>query len=200
MPLWASGRFDEADAAYLQAAQKTPGSARALFGRARTLAALTKLDEALDVALTASAASPRDGEIHALIGELYERMHRYDEAANALRSYINLLPNKERSQKAAWARAQADFLESFTGVTPVEIDAEDRAALHTLPFRLVNDKVVVRGPHQRQRSAGLHSRHRVGGDHHLGCHGAASGREAGDLQRSAQALARSASAACSWRG
>ncbi len=143
--LWASGRFDDADAAYLRALQKTPGSARALFGRARTLVALTRLEEALDMALTASAASPRDGEIHALVGEVYERMFRYDEAANALRSYINLLPNKERSAKAAWARAQADFLESFNGVAPVEIDAEDRAALHTLPFRLVKDKVVVRG-------------------------------------------------------
>ena len=71
-------------------------------------------------------------------------MFRYDEAANAFSSYINLLPNKERSQKAAWARAQVQFLESFKGVTPVDIDAEDRAALHTLPFRLVNDKVVVR--------------------------------------------------------
>ena len=142
--LWASGRFDEADAAYLRALQKTPGSSRALFGRARTLATLSKLDEALDVALTASSTSPRDGEIHALVGELYERMFRYDEAANAFRSYINLLPNKERSQKAAWARSQVDFLESFTGVTPVDIDPEDRAALHTLPFRVVNDKVVVR--------------------------------------------------------
>ena len=142
--LWASGRFDDADAAYLRALQKTPGSARALFGRARSLVTLTRLEEALDVALTASAASPRDGEIHALVGEVYERMFRYDEAANALRSYINLLPNKERSAKAAWARAQADFLESFNGVAPVDIDPEDRAALHTLPFRLVKDKVVVR--------------------------------------------------------
>jgi len=142
--LWASGRFDDADAAYLRALQKTPGSARALFGRARTLVTLTRLEEALDVALTASAAAPRDGEIHALVGEVYERLFRYDEAANALRSYINLLPNKERSAKAAWARAQADFLESFNGVAPVDIDPEDRAALHTLPFRLVKDKVVVR--------------------------------------------------------
>ena len=143
--LWASGRFEEADAAYLQAAQRAPESARAQYGRARTLGALSRLDEALDSALAASAASPRDGEIWALVSELYERLYRYDDAALALRSYINLLPNKERSQKAAWARAQADFLESFAGVTPVDIDAADRDVLHTLPFRVVNDKVVVRG-------------------------------------------------------
>jgi Flp pilus assembly protein TadD/predicted aspartyl protease len=142
--LWAFGHFDEADAAYVQALQRTAGSARAQFGRARTLATVGRLDDALDLALTASAAAPRDGEIHGLLGELYERLNRYDEAANALRSYINLLPNKERSQKAIWARAQVSFLESFTGLAPVDIDAEDRAALHTLPFRLVNGKIIVR--------------------------------------------------------
>ncbi|MGH9236772.1 MAG: retroviral-like aspartic protease family protein [Vicinamibacterales bacterium] len=142
--LWASGRFDDADAAYQRASQRTPESPRALFGRARSLGTISKLDEALDMALAASAAAPRDGEIHALLGELYERMYRYDDAAAALRSYINLLPNKDRSDKAAWARAQVEFLDSFKGVRPVEIDAEDRAVLHTLPFRIVNDKVIVR--------------------------------------------------------
>ncbi len=142
--LWASGRFDGADAAYLRAAHTSSGSPRAEYGRARTLATVSKLQEALDVALAASATSPRDGEIHALIGEIYERLYRYDEAAAALRSYVNLLPNKDRSDKAVWARAQVDFLESFKGVTPVDIDPQDREALHTLPFRLVNDKVVVR--------------------------------------------------------
>jgi|RhiMethySRZTD1v2_1073278.scaffolds.fasta_scaffold00155_54 Flp pilus assembly protein TadD len=142
--LWAFGQFDEADGAYVQALQHTAGSSRAQFGRARTLATVGKLDEALDLALTASAAAPRDGEIHALVGELYERLNRYDDAANALRSYINLLPNKERSQKALWARSQVSFLESFKGEIPIDIDAEDRAALHTLPFRLVNGKIIVR--------------------------------------------------------
>ena len=40
-------------------------------------------------------------------------------------------------------KGQADFLESFNGVAPVDIDPEDRATLHTLPFRLVKGKVVV---------------------------------------------------------
>ena len=142
--LWASGRFEEADDAYARAVEMAPGSSRAQYGRARVLASLSRLDEALDVALAASAAAPRDGEIHALVSEIYERMHRYDAAAMALRSYINLLPGKERSQKVTWARAQADFLESFAGVTPIEIDPEDRLTLHTIPFRLVKDKVVVR--------------------------------------------------------
>jgi len=142
--LWASGRFDDADTAYQQSLQRTPGSSRALFGRARSLGTISRLDEALDAALAASAASPRDGEIHALLGELYERMHRYDEAANALRSYINLMPGKDLPERAQWARSQVQFLESFKGLTPVQIDDEDRAVLHTLPFRLVKDKVTVR--------------------------------------------------------
>ena len=143
--LWAFGLFDEADRAYGEAVQREPGSSRAQFGRARTLAALNRLDEALDAALTASAVAPRDGEIHALIGDLYERLYRYEQAANAYTSYINLLPNKDRSEKAAWARAQVEFLESFEDVTPVEMDPADQEMLHTLPFRLVKDKIIVQG-------------------------------------------------------
>jgi Flp pilus assembly protein TadD/predicted aspartyl protease len=143
--IWAAGLFDEADRAYRDAAAAAPQSARARFGVARTLAATNQLDEALDAALTASAASPRDGEIHALIGDIYERLNRFDEAANAYSNYINLLPNKDRSEKAAWARAQVQFLESFEGTVPVEIDEQDLDMLHTMPFKLVKDKIIVRG-------------------------------------------------------
>ncbi len=142
---WAVGLFDEADRAYADALRLAPESPRARYGVARSLAAQSRLDEALQEALAASAAAPRDGEIHAAIGDIYERLRRFDEAAIAYNNYINLLPNKDRSAKAAWSRAQVEFLESFTGVTPVEIDAEDAGALHTLPFRLVKDKIVVQG-------------------------------------------------------
>jgi hypothetical protein len=141
--LWAFGLFDDADQAYIQALERDPQSPRARFGRARTLAAVNRLEEALDAALTASAAAPRDGEIHALVGELYKRLNMYGQAALAYHSYINLLPNKDRSEKAAWSRAQVEFLESFDGVTPVDIDQIDLQTLHTIPFRLVKDKIVV---------------------------------------------------------
>jgi hypothetical protein len=141
--LWAWGQFDDADLAYSESLALQPESSRARFGRARTLAALNRLDEAMDLALAASSIAPRDGEIHALIGDLYRRQNRYDQAANAYGSYINLLPNKDRSEKAAWARAQVEFLESFEGIVPAEIDEEDLNSLHTLPFRLVRDKIVV---------------------------------------------------------
>jgi Flp pilus assembly protein TadD len=142
--LWSAGLFDEADASYREALAVTPASPRARFGIARSLATQTRLDDALTEALGAAAASPRDGEIYAAIGEIYERLNRYDEAANAYSNYINLLPNKDRSDKAAWARAQVEFLEAFAGKTPVDIDADDAGMLHTIPFRLVKDKIVVR--------------------------------------------------------
>jgi Flp pilus assembly protein TadD len=141
--VWSSGLFDEADKEYRTAVDRTPGSARARFGLARSLAATSKLEEALDAALTAAAAAPRDGEIHALVGDIYERLHRFAQAAAAYRNYINLLPNKDRSDKAAWARAQVEFLDSFGDVAPVDIDEEDLHSLHTLPFRLESDKIIV---------------------------------------------------------
>jgi tetratricopeptide (TPR) repeat protein len=141
--LWSAGLFDEADRAYKAALALSPNDSRARFGVARSLATQSKLTSALDEALAASAASPRDGEIHAAIGDIYERMNRFDEAANSYSNYINLLPNKDRSEKAAWARAQVQFLESFEGMKPVDVDEEDLRTLHTLPFRLVKDKVIV---------------------------------------------------------
>ena len=141
--LWSAGLFDEADRAYRDALAHAPDSSRARFGVARSLAATSRLDEALDEALAASATAPRDGEIHAPIGDIYERLNRFDEAANSYSNYINLLPNKDRSEKAAWARAQVEFLEAFGESTPVDIDEQDLNMLHTMPFTLVKDKIIV---------------------------------------------------------
>src|SRR5688572_10092612 len=141
--LWSNGLFDEADAAYTRALAQSPVFPRALFGQAKSLATRSRLKEALDQALAASSAAPRDGEMHAAIGDIYERLNRFDEAAIAYTNYINLLPNKDRSDKASWARAQVEFLEAFNGSTPVEIDEQDLRTLHTLPFKLVKDKIIV---------------------------------------------------------
>jgi len=141
--LWSAGLFDEADDVYRQALSINKESSRARFGIARSLATRTKLEEALTEAQAAAAMAPRDGEIHAEIGEIYQRLHRYDEAANAYNNFINLLPNKDRSDKAAWTRSQVKFLKAFEGRNPVEIDPEDLATTHTMPFRLVDDKIVL---------------------------------------------------------
>src|SRR6476619_3119757 len=128
--LWSAGLFDEADEVYREALSINKESSRARFGLARSLATRSKLDEALTEAQAAAAMSPRDGEIHAQIGEIYQRMHRFDEAANAYNNFINLLPNKDRSDKAAWTRSQVKFLKAFEGRNPVEIDPEDLEKSH----------------------------------------------------------------------
>jgi len=141
--LWATGLFDEADTIYQDVLRREAGSSRARFGMARSLATRGQLDLALREAQAASAASPRDGEIHAGIGDIFERLNRYDEAAASYTNYINLLPNKDRSEKAAWARAQVQFLRAFEGLAPVDVAPEIATRLHTVPFKLVADKVVV---------------------------------------------------------
>ena len=143
--LWAAGLFDESDESYRDALAVNAESSRARFGVARSLATRNRLQDALNEALAASAAAPRDPEIHHIVGDIYERLHKFDEAAIAYTNYINLLPNKDRSDKAAWSRAQVRFLRAFSGKVPVQIDGEDVGVLHTVPFKLVNDKVVVQG-------------------------------------------------------
>ena len=64
----------------------------------------TKLDEALNEAQAALKTRPRDTEMHHTVGAIFERMRRYEQAAAAYTNYINLLPNKDRSEKAAWSR------------------------------------------------------------------------------------------------
>ena len=141
--LWAAGLFDESDELYQAALELNPQSSRARFGHARSIATRNRLEEALNEALAASAASPRDAEIHHAVGAIYERMNRFDEAANAYLNYINLLPNRDRSEKAAWSRAQVRFLKAFEGKIPVQMDEETATRRHTVPFRLVDDKVIV---------------------------------------------------------
>jgi Flp pilus assembly protein TadD/predicted aspartyl protease len=143
--LWSAGLFDEADDVYRQALSINAESSRARFGIARSLATRTKLDQALSEALAALAIAPRDGEIHAEVGNIYERLNRFDEAANAYNNFINLLPNKDRSDKASWTRSQVKFLKAFEGRLPVDIDPQDLETPHTMPFRLVDDKIVVQG-------------------------------------------------------
>jgi Flp pilus assembly protein TadD/predicted aspartyl protease len=149
--LWAAGAFDEAEAEYRNALQRSPDLSRAHHGLARALASHNQLDEAMDAAQTALKLSPRDGEIHHTVGAIFERMRRFEQAAAAYTNYVNLLPNKDRSEKAAWSRSQIRFLKSFGEREPMAVD--DRAAeqLHTVDFRLVDDKVIVKARVNGQR-------------------------------------------------
>jgi predicted aspartyl protease len=140
--LWASGLFDEAELAYENALKADPGEARAHHGRARTLTARSRLDEALVEAHEALRLAPREAEYHHDAGVIYERQHRFEEAAAAFGNYVNLLPNKDRGDKAAWTRAEIRFLDSFKGRAAVDFAGDQ--ATWTVPIRIEKDKVLVR--------------------------------------------------------
>ena len=71
-------------------------------------------------------------------------MRRYEQAAAAYGNYVNLLPNKDRSDKAAWSRSQIRFLRSFGEREPIAIDEDAADSLHTVDFRVIDDKVIVK--------------------------------------------------------
>lgn len=142
--VWSAGRFDEAENAWQTALAIAPESSRARHGIARSLASRSRLDDALNEAQAALKTSPRDGEIHHTVGTIYERMGRFEQAAASFNNYINLLPNKDRSDKAAWSRSQVRFLRSFGEKQPLLIDEAIAEHLHTVDFRVVDDKVIVK--------------------------------------------------------
>jgi Flp pilus assembly protein TadD/predicted aspartyl protease len=141
--LWASGRFEESERTARHALAVDSASARARHGLARALAARGRLNDAIDEARAALALEPAEGEYHYTLGSIYQRLARFDEAAAAFTNYVNLLPNRDTSEKAAWARAQIRFLESFSGRTPLDVTPADRQ-VHIVPFRLIRDKIVVK--------------------------------------------------------
>jgi tetratricopeptide (TPR) repeat protein len=141
--LWSCGLFEEAEHAYDQALKLDAGDARAHHGRARALTARSRLDEAMVEAQDALKLTPRDAEFHHTVGVIYERQHRFDEAAAAFGNYVNLLPNRDHSEKAMWTRAEIRFLEAFRGKTPLDT-GQGATQSWTVPIRIDKDKVIVR--------------------------------------------------------
>ncbi|HSL23570.1 MAG TPA: aspartyl protease family protein [Vicinamibacterales bacterium] len=141
--LWALGRFEASENAMRDALALDPNLPRARHGLSRVLAARSRLDEATVEVQAALRAAPTDAEYHYTLGATYQRMKAFDAAAGAFENYVNLLPNRDKSDKAAWARAQVRFLQSFEGRRPLDVTAGD-AKVHIVPFRLVRDKVVVK--------------------------------------------------------
>jgi predicted aspartyl protease len=88
--------------------------------------------------------SPRDMEVHHTVGAIYERMHKYEEAAGAYSNYVNLLPNKDKSDKAEWARAEIRFLRSFGQRLPFDMDPGAENETYTVDFRVEKEKIIVR--------------------------------------------------------
>jgi tetratricopeptide (TPR) repeat protein len=141
--LWAMGLFDEAEEQYRAALAFNGESSRARLGVARSLATRSRLPEALEEALRARAADSRDYQIHATLGDIYTRLHRFDDAANSFAEYKGLLSASEVAS-AVISEGQIKFLRSFKGRSPLAISDEAAAAVHTVPFRLSKNKVLVR--------------------------------------------------------
>lgn len=143
--LWAFGLFEESARAYDAALKADPADARGHHGRARALTARSRLADALVEAQEALALAPRDSEFHHTVGVIYERQHRYNDAAAAFGNYVNLLPNRDHSEKALWTRAEIRFLDSFKGKTPVDITGAsvDEGQSWTVPLRIEHDKVMI---------------------------------------------------------
>jgi len=140
---WSMGLFDEAEAIYRDVLSLDPGNARGRLGLARSLASRNQLETALAEGQAGLAAAPGDPEIHQALGFIYERLRRYEEAAASLTDCLNLLPNKDRSEQADWARSEVKLLRSFRSREPYAMDPDERLRRHTIPFRLERDKVIV---------------------------------------------------------
>ena len=142
--VWAAGLLQDAEPAYSDALALNPDEARARHGLARSLAARGRVADAMTELQAALALAPTESEFHHTLGSLYRRMHRFPEAADALEQYIRLQPNSEDNETVGWARAELRLLRSFGDRVPFEVEG-DPNRLHTVPFRLVKDKVIVRG-------------------------------------------------------
>ena len=142
--LWAQGLFGEAEEAYQAALVLDPEDGRGHHGLAKSHVTRGQLSEAMDAAQTALRYLPRDAELHHTVGTIYERMHRFEESAIAFGNYVNLLPAKHRSARAAWSRSQIRFLRSFGSRTPFKMAPGSSEQLYTVPFKLVREKIVVR--------------------------------------------------------
>ena len=142
--MWSAGLFDEAHQEFKDSLLLVPDLSRGHHGLARALASQNKLEEALNEAQLALKLSPRDEEIHHTVGSIFERLRRYEQAAAAYGNYVNLLPNKDRSDKAAWSRSQIRFLRSFGEREPIAMDEASAAGLHTMDFKVIDDKVIVK--------------------------------------------------------
>ena len=142
--VWAAGLLQDAEPAYRDALALNPDEARARHGLAKSLVARGRLADAMTELQAALALTPTDYEFHHTLGSLYRRMNRFPEAADALEQYVRLQPKSEDSEDLGWARAEVRLLRSFGDRVPFEIEG-DPNRLHTVPFRLVNEKVIMRG-------------------------------------------------------
>ena len=142
--LWAFGLFAEAEQVYNEILAVDPANTSARHGIGRSLAARGQMDEGVTQLQAAISGEERPEYYHTL-GTVLRRMHRYAEAADALEAYVNHLPQVRRTEKSDWARSEIRFLRSFGDRVPLQRPPDQLSEVHTIPFRLQRDKVIVRG-------------------------------------------------------
>ena len=142
--LWAFGLFPEAEQVYREILAVDPSNTVARHGTGRSLAARGQMEEGVTQLRAAISGEERPEYYHTL-GTVLRRAHRYDEAADALEAYVNRLPQVRRTEKSEWARSEIRFLRSFGDRSPLQLRPDQVGEVHTIPFRLQRDKVIVRG-------------------------------------------------------
>ncbi len=142
--LWASGMFEEAEAAYDASLAIDPSEPRARHGHSRSLSARNQLEPAMTEAQEALRLAPREAEFHGTVGSLYQRMQRFQEAAAAFRTFIDLLPERDRGRRSMWARETIRFLQSFRNRQPLDFGDQPEDRAWTVPVRVQGDKVFLR--------------------------------------------------------
>jgi predicted aspartyl protease/Flp pilus assembly protein TadD len=143
--LWSVGLFAEAEQRFRDALRVAPDDAHANQGLARALAARRQLEEAVVRAQSAVAHAPEDHELYYTLAFCQERLGRFDDASASLQQGVARYRGNPKSEELAIARSQIRFLDAFLGRVPFEMDPVNAAAVHTVPFKLEHDKVIVRG-------------------------------------------------------
>lgn len=138
--LWVRGQFDEADDLYASELARD-GSPRARFGVARSLAMRSRLDEALREVTIAREAAPTDGSIAALRGDIYQRLFRYQEAAEEYETALRYGRSEMRMIRDA-IRARITLLKSLNRDRQTAIEP-DPNGVYSVPFELRQRKVVI---------------------------------------------------------
>ena len=158
--LWSSGLFQEAEAQYRDALAGAPELARGHHGMARSLAARSHLDEAMNEAQAALRLSPRDLEIHHTVGTIYER-HAQVRGGGGRLLELRQPAAEQGSQREGRLVARRNPVPAL--VRPAravrERSGHRRPAVHR---RLPAGEREGRGPREGQRrvGAGLRRRHR----------------------------------------
>ena len=124
---------------------------RALHGLSRALASHNQLDQAMDAAQAALKESPRDAEIHHTVGAIYERMRRYERGGRRLHQLRQPAAQQGPQREGRVVALAGAFLQSFGEREPIDLDDRTADQLHTVDFRLVNDKVIVKARVNNER-------------------------------------------------